>query len=134
MRVLDQAMYEKYMVFKDLSSRYGSARYNKPIFLANFFSVVLIWSFYDIFSSNITTRNLTDDFLLIMLLRIFNSGLFKHHLSLVEFSWNKVYLLLVTFKDNLFPLNHSQIFCNSQFFIFISNELFTIFRIAFKPL
>ena len=70
------------IIFKDVSLRYGFARYNKPIFLANFFSIVLIWSFYDIFSSNITPRNLTEDFLMIMLLPIFNSGIFKGNLSL----------------------------------------------------
>ena len=28
---------KKYIVFKGVSSRYGFAQYNKPVFLANFF-------------------------------------------------------------------------------------------------
>ena len=57
---------------------------------------------------------LTEDFLLIMLLPIFNSSIFKGNVSLVGFLWNKVWLVLVTFNDNLFALNHSHIFSNSQ--------------------
>ena len=41
------------MIFKEVSSRYGSARYNEPIYSGNFFSVVLIRSFQDIFSSRV---------------------------------------------------------------------------------
>ena len=57
----------------------------KQYFWLFYFSIVLTCSFHDIFSSNITPRNLTEDFLLIMLLPIFNSGIFKGNVSLAEF-------------------------------------------------
>ena len=87
---LNMNEYIKHIWFLRTSHEDMVLRDNKPIFLANFFSTVLIWS-------------------------IFNSGIFKGNLSLVEFLWNKVYLVSVTFEDNLFALNQPHIFWNSQF-------------------
>ena len=69
--------------FKDVSSRYSFVRYNKPMFLANsFFS-----RFNMIFPQHIfiQPRNLNEDFILIMLLAIFDLDIFKGNLSLAEF-------------------------------------------------
>ena len=76
------------------------------------------------FSFNITRRNLTEDFLFIVLLPVFKLGIFKVNLSLVEFLWNNVQSLLVTLEDNLFALNHSHIFCNSQYTVPKSVSIF----------
>ena len=49
-----------------------------------------MWSFQDKFSSNIIPKNCVDDVLSIILFSIFNAGIFKGILSLIEFSWNRV--------------------------------------------
>ena len=81
------------MVFKDVSSRYGFAgfaRYNKPIFVANFFFSRFNMIFPRYIYIQLPSWELTEDFVLIMLLPIFNSSIFKGNLSLVKFLWNKV--------------------------------------------
>ena len=99
-------VYEKYIVFKEVSSRNRFAWYNTPTFFANLFSTVLNWSYQDKFLSNITPKNFMDDVPSIILFPIFNAGIFKGILSMIEFLWNNVWIVFSTFKDTVFALSH----------------------------
>ena len=61
------------------------ASHNKPMFLESLFSTVLICSFHEMLSSNITPKNLKEVCLFKTLLTIFKSGNFKSTSSLVLF-------------------------------------------------
>ena len=76
------------MLFNDSLSSYCLALHNKPMFLESLFSTVLICPFHEIFSSNITPKNLIEVWLFKTLLTIFKSGKtynFKGSSSLVLF-------------------------------------------------
>ena len=91
------------------------AWYSNPRFFASFFSIVCIWSFYVIFLSIITPKKFIEVVLSIELLAILRSGSFKGMLSLTDFLWNKVYLVFLTFNDNLLAMNYRLIFSSSWF-------------------
>ena len=59
--------------------------HNKLIFLESLFSTALICSFHEIFSSNITPKNVIEPYLFKTLLTSFKSGNFKGRSSLVLF-------------------------------------------------
>ena len=73
------------MLLNDSLSSNSLAFHNKIMFLESLFSTVLICSFHEIFSSNITPKNLIEVYLFKTLLSIFKSGNFKGRSSLLLF-------------------------------------------------
>ena len=59
------------------------AQKNRPMFLESLFSIVLLWSYYETFSSNITSRHFIHSCLFIILSPVFKSGISKGMLSLI---------------------------------------------------
>ena len=103
-------IYEKYVVFKNVSSRNCFARHKKPKFFENLFSVVFVSYFQETFLSNTTPKNFMDGVFSITWFHIFNVGNYKGILSLIEYLWNNVCFVFFIFNDNLFALNHWLIF------------------------
>ena len=89
------------------------ALYISPIFLATLFSVNFKCSFHNKFSSNRMPRNFIDDCLFITWLLIKSFGNTSGKSSLLLALWKIENFVFLTFKESLFEINHSLIFCNS---------------------
>ena len=83
------------------------------MFLATLFSIYLIWSFQDRFSSSKTPRNFIDSTLSTLCFLISNLGNKRGRSSLLLGLWKREYFVFSTLRESLFTSNHSLIFCSS---------------------
>ena len=85
------------------------------MFFENLFSIVFMWSFHVRFSSKSTPENFTLAFLFSSTPSILGIGGARGRLSFWVLLWYALKALtFFVLSNNLFPSNHSFIFCNSK--------------------